>query len=229
MHVFFRFPMNSSPRDAWRIRSYVAGDRAAVRGICCDTANVGQPLETFFSDRVLAADLLMNYYTDYEPMSLLVVEQGGVQGYLAGCRDTRRFLSVMKWRIAPWALFKAFWKGTWWSAPTRRLLRWNLPLWRRFASHSSPWLAEYPAHLHVNLHPAMRGQGIGHELIGRFLGQLRASGIRGVHLSARADNIKAIAFFEQLGFRRVGQRLFMRLGPEMDAIRYSVIMAKSLK
>lgn len=254
------------------IRPYAAGDREAVRRICCDTADAGHPVESFFSDRELIADLLMNYYTDYEPESVWVAEQaagpvitggpaiadepaiagemvgsltgccdtcrpgtltrryyGEVVGYLTGCRDTERFRRIMFWRIVTPALFKALLRGTWWAASTRRLIRWNLPIWWRSLWHRAMPLVGYPAHLHINLCTGMQGQGIGRRLINQFLSQLRAAGIPGVHLSTRADNITALAFFEKMGFTRFERRPFMRISPGADDMRYSVIMVKKLE
>ena len=56
------------------IRKFEDKDRAAVRKICCDTADRGEPIERFFPDREVAADLLTGYYTDYEPSSTFVGE-----------------------------------------------------------------------------------------------------------------------------------------------------------
>jgi len=38
----------------------------------------------------------------------------------------------------------------------------------------------------------------------------------------------ALVFFEKMGFARLGRKPFMRIGPGVDDIRYSVIMVKSL-
>ncbi len=84
------------------VRPYEARDRAAVRQICADTADAGQPVESFFPDREVFADLLTNYYTQFEPQSTFIADNDGeVVGYLTGCLDTKRFLSTMKWRIVP--------------------------------------------------------------------------------------------------------------------------------
>jgi len=221
---------------SWIIRPYAASDREAVRRICCDTADAGRPVEAFCDDRELIGDLLVNYYTEFEPDSAWVVEQssgpviaGVVVGYLTGCCDTSRFKRIMLWWIVPLALFKAFWRGTWWSAPTRRLIRWNLMAWLCRFGHRAIPLAGYPAHLHINLRTGIQAHGVGRQLVNQFLGQLRAAGIPGVHLSAREDNIGALGFFEKIGFTRLGRRPFMRIGPGANDIRYSVIMIQSLK
>lgn len=220
--------------SAWIIRPYAASDRVAVRRICCDTADAGRPVEAFFEDRELIADLLMNYYTDFEPASAWVAEQAGeVVGYLTGCRDTGGFRRIMFWHIVPRALFKAFLRGTWWTASTRRLVRCNLPIWWRSLLQRAMPLAGYPAHLHINLRPGMQGQGIGRQLINQFLAKLRSAGIPGVHLSAREDNMATLAFFEKMGFARldrrpIGRQPFIRIGPGVDDSRYLVIMVKPL-
>jgi hypothetical protein len=48
------------------IRPSEQRDREAVREICCDTADGGERVESFFPDREVFADLLTLYYTDYE-------------------------------------------------------------------------------------------------------------------------------------------------------------------
>ena len=74
------------------IRPYQTGDRAALRTLCCDVADRGLPIEHFFSDREVAADLLTKYYTDYEPESTFVaICNGRLVGYINGCTDNRRY------------------------------------------------------------------------------------------------------------------------------------------
>ena len=63
------------------IRSYEARDRETVREISCDTAERGNPVETYFKDREVTADFLTSYYTEYEPISAWVAEyQGRIVG-----------------------------------------------------------------------------------------------------------------------------------------------------
>ena len=56
------------------IRQFLPKDREALRTICCDTADMGEPIEHFFPERESAADLLTAYYTDFEPESTFVAE-----------------------------------------------------------------------------------------------------------------------------------------------------------
>src|SRR5207249_4484219 len=104
------------------IRAYEPQDRAGLRQICCDMADAGQPVERFFPDREVFADLLTNYYTEHEPQSTFVAgDSGEVVGYVTGCLDTKRFVSTMTWRVFPAVLVKALARGTLWHPQTVRL------------------------------------------------------------------------------------------------------------
>jgi GNAT superfamily N-acetyltransferase len=61
-------------------------------------------------------------------------------------------------------------------------------------------VAEYPAHLHIDLLPHVQGRGVGRMLIDRLFAELRSRGVPGVHLGADPRNRRAIAFYEHLGF-----------------------------
>jgi GNAT superfamily N-acetyltransferase len=59
--------------------------------------------------------------------------------------------------------------------------------------------SRYPAHLHVNLAPGFRNQGIGGQLIEAFVAKAERSGAPGVHVvtSADSDNVR---FYNRNGF-----------------------------
>jgi len=59
---------------------------------------------------------------------------------------------------------------------------------------------DYPAELHINLLPAWQGRGLGGRLMKAFLDGLRAEGVRGVFLQTSDRNLKAVPFYERLGF-----------------------------
>src|SRR5258707_3564214 len=76
---------------SFTIRSYRAGDRAAVRRLCCQTGFLGRAIDPVYEDRELFADFLTTYYTDHEPESSFVPEiEGEICGYLLGCRKALR-------------------------------------------------------------------------------------------------------------------------------------------
>jgi GNAT superfamily N-acetyltransferase len=69
---------------------------------------------------------------------------------------------------------------------------------------TSVWDARWPAHLHIDLLPACRGQGVGARLVQQWLADLRHRGIAGCHLQTMTENTGAVAFFESMGFAVVG-------------------------
>ena len=189
------------------IRPYDPRDRAAVRRICHATGYMGEPVDWLWRDADSFADMFSGYYTDAEPQSALVAElDGEVRGYLLGCADTR-----LAWN--PAAVF------------ARQVVRRGIALrpgtagfvWRSFADiagdalhrrlpPSTVYDERWPAHLHIDLLPAIRGRGVGATLVRRWLQTLQAAGVAGCHLETLGENDAAIAFFESAGFRRTGTK-----------------------
>lgn len=174
-----------------QIRRYDPRDRAAVRAIACDTADVE------FPDREILADLLTRYYTDIAPEATWVAEADGtLAGYLSGCLDTRRYLRVMGMRIVPAALLRAIGRGSF-----RRLWALMPP---KADFHRARILTDYPAHLHINLRADCRGQGGGGQLMQQFLQQAKQAGVVGIHAGVSEQNMAARRFFERFGFVPLG-------------------------
>ena len=203
------------------IRHYEPRDRAAVREICCDTADAGEPVEHFFPDREVFADLLTRYYTDFAPAASWVAEQDGrIIGYLTGCLDTRKFLQTMALRIVPVAILKAVVHGSLWH----RFVRQNLHL---PASQRRQLLADYPAHFHLNLRVGDRGQGTGLQLLGKFLEQARQAGVPGVHAGVSEANVAGRKFFEHGSFVAVSREARFRTADQPSfTILYGLRLVK---
>jgi len=183
------------------IRSYRPADRAAVRRLSCDTADHGEPVERFFHDREAVANVLVRYYTDYEPQSLWIAEQEDVlAGYLTGCLDTKRCNRVMVTRVLPGTIIGAVARGALWRAKTWRLCAALLETLLLGGFPHKVDLREYPAHLHINVRQDFRGKQIGRQLIERFLAQADGAGVGGTHVVVLGHNERGRRFFETMGF-----------------------------
>ncbi len=188
------------------IRPFRPGDRPAVRTIVCNTADRGEPVEHFFQDREVFADLLSRYYTDWEPTSLWVAEHDGrVIGYLTGCMNNPHYYRIMTWRIIPAAVLRALFRGLLFRPETRRLGRAAIKTWQSGQWRHTANLENYPSHLHLNIERAFRGQRIGEHLVTRFLQQLKTAGVPGTRATVRGDNPAACRFFERMGFTVLGR------------------------
>lgn len=212
-----------------QIRPYEPRDREGLRQICCDTADAGKPVENFFPDREVFADLLTDYYTEFEPESTFVADNGSeVAGYTTGCLDTKHFLHIMKRRIVPMIFFKALVRGTLWHPQTIKLLRANLGLWLKSGHRTGPTLDDYPAHLHVNVRQGFRGQRVGERLVEMFCERARAAGVRGVHAGVSAENTRARHFFAELGFKELHREPRLRKPDGSGAILYTILYGKKI-
>lgn len=189
-------------------RPYRSSDREAVRHICCETADKGAPVEHFFRDREIFADLVTRYYTDEEPGTVWVAESGGrIVGYLTGCLDTRRYRRALRFRIIPAAAVRALARGTLLHPESWKLIG---KILREKSWHSTD-LTRYPAHFHIDILEALRGQNAGRLLVEKFLERCRAHGVPGIHLVTRADNTAAHRFFERMGFVKLSPTTYGRI------------------
>jgi len=212
-----------------QIRSFKPQDRSAIRQICADTADAGQPVENFFPDREVIADLVTNYYTQYEPESTFVADnKGEVVGYVTGCVDTHKFKRKMAWPIVPVIFLKALGRGTLWHPQTIQFLRPNLGLWLKSGFRNANNLDDYPSHLHVNIREGFRGQQLGQQLVETFCDRARRAGSRGVHAGVSAENDRARHFFEELGFVEVHQEPRCRSGDGSGRVLYTKIYGMNL-
>jgi len=183
------------------VRPYEAKDRDAVRRLTWDTADQGRPLLPAAYDREIIVDILTRYYMERAPHSLLVAESGAeVVGYLSGCPDTRDYEYFMRFRVIPGVLMRGIWKGLLWQRTTWKIFWAAVGTWRCGGFKIKELLKTYPAHLHVNVREAFRGEKAGRRLVEEFLARLNAVGVGGVHAMVREDNAKGRAFFEQMGF-----------------------------
>ena len=183
------------------IRPYKAEDREALRTLCCDVADRGGPIENFFPDRDVAADLLTKYYTDFEPRSSFIAQSDGrLVGYINGCMDNRRFGLVMFWLLMPGLLIKAFKRGLFFRPEIALMLRGILKNWRRIFVLRKSSFHSHQGHLHIGIKGDFRGQHVGRDLINALVEYARGSGITELAASVHDANTAAGDFFQRQGF-----------------------------
>ena len=198
-------PSPVDPLEDVVVRPYRAADRERVRRICFDTGYLGEPVAWQWRDVESFADLFTSYYTDHEPESAFVAERDGVvEGYLLGCADSRRatsepaifFRHVLRRGIA----LRPGTAGFVWRSFGDALVDGLRRRLQAPVGHDDRW----PAHLHIDLLPSIRGLGVGSRLMRAWLDRLRALSVPGCHLQTVAENHNAIAFFSAVGFTPCG-------------------------
>jgi GNAT superfamily N-acetyltransferase len=188
-----------------RIRRYVPSDRPAIRQLCADTADAGEPVENFCCDRELIADLVTRYHTDFEPEATWVAMDGSeLVGYLTGCLQPVRFARLMRRRIGPAAIARAVLRGALFRRSTWALI--NAVVRTALARRRDHSISLEPTqeHLHLNLRHGYRGQSIGRRLVAAFLDQAQDANAKSLLVSVRGDNERALRFFKREGFVEAG-------------------------
>lgn len=181
------------------IRPYHPSDFPALYRICLQTGDNGQDASRLYGDPDLLAQVYVGPYLVHDPdLCFTLTGNGAPCGYMIGTRDSAGF--------AAWCLRE-------WLPVLRR--RYPMPApddGSRDAKiirlihetpAAEPKLADYPAHLHIDLLPVAQGQGWGYQLMQRFFGRLQEVGVPAVHLGVSRHNQRAIRFYERVGFHKI--------------------------
>lgn len=198
-----------------RIRPYGPADRTAVRRLCCETGFLGKPVDAFFQDRELFADLFTNAYLDYEPDWALVAEvDSRVIGYLLGAVSKRFDLLLMYsgFRTAARMLFRTA-AGRYSAHPrSRRFVRWLLTC----GFSEQPKHPANAAHLHWDLDKGFRGRGICQHLWHVYEQRLLEAGVRhcyGAFFSYRKRRPEVV--YSRYGFEVFDRKRTTMFQPEI--------------
>ena len=178
------------------LRPYQPSDLDALYRICVETGNAGQDASPLHSDLQLVGHIYAAPYGVLEPASVFVAEDDdGVAGYIVGTHDTDRFNERLEREWWP-ALRARYANAEGMTAADRSRINTIMA-----PSHSpADLVAAYPAHIHMNLLPRLRGQKVGTRLLDLWIDQARSAGVKGIHLGASATNSGGIAFWTRSGF-----------------------------
>jgi ribosomal protein S18 acetylase RimI-like enzyme len=197
------------------IRSARPGDEPGAYHVCLKTGDHGNDGEPFYRDDPDALGrLFVGPYLAFEPeLSLILEDAEGICGYALGAFDSRAF----------YARYEAEWRP-------RLCARFPLPQgdpshWTR-AQQAHSWYHHpdyfcpepyeaYPSHLHIDLLPRAQGRGYGRRMMEQVMAKLQARGSPGAHLGVSVRNLRAVGFYERLGFREL-----VRVGSATDGCIY---------
>ena len=177
------------------LRPYVPADRPDVYEVCVRTGAGGKDARGQFSNDDLLPDIYAGPYVSFAPeFAWVVVQESQVLGYLVGVPDTALFVD---WHTRTWMpeLAAKYWSSQLSPAEHELVMAGLAPEQMLIAE-----LADFPAHLHINLLPELQGLGFGRRLIEEFASALRGRGVPGVHLGVDPANEAALSFYQRLGF-----------------------------
>jgi len=190
------------------IRPVQPSDLDPLYEIALKTGDAGKDATSLYEDARLLGHIYAAPYATHEPVSAFVAEdEEGVVGYIVGARNTQAFAELLE---AEW------WPGlrAQYADPSDLDFEtWTPDQLLSFLIHhpfKTPQriVDTYPSHLHINLLPRAQGQGLGAELMDRFLMTMDAAGSRGVHLGVHPQNDRALRFYENYGFREVKEKKY---------------------
>jgi GNAT superfamily N-acetyltransferase len=205
-------PVSFSPEML--IRPVEPGDLDALYEVCLRTGDAGEDASSRFLDPRLLGEVYVGPYLMMPSgIGFTAVEVGVPSGYVLAAVDTRRF--------------EAECEAEWWPALRKRYPRQAtddpstddteiIALIHDPESPPDEVVARYPAHLHIDLLPVLQRRGVGREMMGRLLDELRARGVPGVHLGVDARNQRAVGFYEHLGFTHLDDSDDVVMGIRLD-------------
>ncbi len=179
------------------IRPYEPGDHDGVYDVCIKTSEAGDPTKPPYRDPEVIPAGFAGAYLELAPELAFVAADGDqVVGYVIGAADSAEF-------------FQRF-NAEWLPQVADRFPEVPNPTcgedWFAYYLHHTDEnlreeLADYPAHLHINLLDGYRGRGYGRALMEQFYAVLRELNTSGIELSVLKENTGAVAFYERLGFK----------------------------
>lgn len=192
------------------LRPYRPDDVPALNDVAVRTGHEGGDARSLFTDPDMLAAVFVGPYVHLEPDLAFVVDNSQRPvGYIVGTADTPTFATRVR--------------DDWLPVVTDRYphppavpetAEEQLAFLLHYPEYSvRPELAEYPAHLHINLLPQYQGAGYGRALMSAFLTAVRDKGAEGAHLGVARNNIGAIAFYQRLGFHELSVS-------DSDTVRY---------
>ncbi|WP_371478685.1 GNAT family N-acetyltransferase [Kitasatospora sp. NBC_00315] len=183
------------------VRPWQPADRAAVFDICVRTAEAGGDARGLYRNEDVLPHNFAAPYLELEPGLAFVLDDGSgnAVGYVLGTSDTVRFVAGFRERWLP-QVGHLYPPPAGEPADGDELMALLLHTPERMIL---PELADYPAHLHIDLLPEHQGRGWGRLLMETFLAALHRAGAGRVHLGMVSVNTGARAFYDRLGFHVV--------------------------
>jgi ribosomal protein S18 acetylase RimI-like enzyme len=186
------------------VRAMAPDDRVTLRAVFAH-AGEGSPTSSLWGHPPSEAAVYLDPYIEHAPGSLFVAETDGqLVGYLTGrlpgedlpSESSRIDRAIREHRL----MLRAHPLGFF----ARGLVHTALAAVRREPTAGELDDPRWPAHLHLNVLPHVRGTGAADALMRRWTERMREHDVPGCHLQTLVENTRAVRFFRRMGFREHG-------------------------
>ena len=186
-----------------KFRLFRPADLEALYSISLVTGHKGGDASNLYQDGRLIGLIYSAPYALLEPQLTLVAEdEDGVAGFAVGTLDTMRWHEKLE---------KQWWpklRRTYSDPSSIPSLKWSADQRRAFAIHHPEPPPEqvvngYPAHMHLNLHPRIQGQGAGTKLFSKWLALTLPEDKKAIHVGVNNENSRAVQFWLKQGFSQL--------------------------
>jgi ribosomal protein S18 acetylase RimI-like enzyme len=185
-----------------QIRPVEPADLEALYEVGLRTGDAGEDASLLFDDPRLLGEVYVGPYVVLAAgIGFTVLDDAGKPaGYILAAVDTREFEREAEERWWPPLRERYPLTSDDPSAADEELI----DLIHHPELASDEVVADYPAHLHIDLLSHVQATGVGRMLMNRLFEELRSRGVPGVHLGVDPRNERAIGFYEHLGFTHLG-------------------------
>jgi ribosomal protein S18 acetylase RimI-like enzyme len=185
-----------------QIRPVEPADLEALYEVGLRTGDAGEDASLLFDDPRLLGEVYVGPYVVLAAgIGFTVLDDAGKPaGYILAAVDTREFEREAEERWWPPLRERYPLTSDDPSAADEELI----DLIHHPELASDEVVADYPAHLHIDLLSHVQAKGVGRMLMNRLFEELRSRGVPGVHLGVDPRNERAIGFYEHLGFTHLG-------------------------
>ncbi|MGJ4943294.1 GNAT family N-acetyltransferase [Bradyrhizobium sp. HKCCYLS1011] len=183
------------------VRPFRADDLDALYRISLATGLAGDDASHLYADPKLIGHIYSAPYALLEPdLAFVVEDQDGVAGFAVGTADTIAWEDRLErlW----WPSLREQYALLPQSDPASRSDdQRRIAMIHRPAPTPAAVSSGFPAHLHLNLLPRLRGRGMGARLLHHWLAALGRHGAKATHVAVNRANSRALQFWNRMGFR----------------------------
>lgn len=176
-------------------------DEKAVAEICLKTAASGEDATGLYSryDMPGLVWAVPYLFASLEHCFVAQIDDE-VVGYMVTTPNSHHF---QKWLAKTW--HKEFEKRLAGFEPQTEADKNAVRAAKEHREHVPHYANAFPAHLHINLLPQAQGTGLGRKLMDAACDKLIADQVKGIHLGVAEKNLRAIGFYEAMGFTKLDQ------------------------